>query len=191
MSPKLIPDEALEGLSRGVVTALWIVGALVVGAIAVVVVAAVAFASDSVGFGVWGAVAVVAVALLAGAVSWRRHRPESGTRVADAGGGSPRRGPAPGAARVERAPSIPAALRGDSADDRPADAPAARVVPPPPEPAARPGASAPSKQDYHRALDEGRLGDAEAVVRALRDAGEAEAWCANAERRIAHARSRG
>ena len=173
---RLIPDDALTGLQRALVTAIWGLGTLLLGTLVIVIIDLLFQVSGHTSLGVWGGAGVVLLAGVVAFITWRRYG-RGGHDRPRGGGWRDRR---PVAVRPPPVPAKPAGTR--------TPPPSERATPPTPIDAAHGVAEA--KRRFHTALEAGQLDRAEQIVAEIEAFPDEHQWCANARRRIQFARDR-
>jgi hypothetical protein len=160
--------DASEQFRRILMTALAVIGAVLVGTVVIGLVGLALKASRRAGFGPWGGIAVITVAAGVGLALWR-WRP--GRNRADA----PR--------REVVIPRVPGRGKGgpDDAEERPRATERAGVDERDPSVL---------KLRFNDALEEGRLDDADRILARVRALGGEDRWCDNAAVQISNVRRR-
>jgi len=175
---KLIPDDALQGLQRGLVAAIWGIGTLLLGTLVMVSIELLFEVSGHTSLGIGGGMVVVVVACAVALIVWRRHGRDRRGHKRHGVSDWPERERA-----VVRPPAKPAKM-------------GTRIPPPaekpePHTPAARaPHGVTEAKQRFHAALEAGHFATAEQIVSEIETFPDESQWCANARRRIHFARTR-
>jgi hypothetical protein len=184
---KLIPDDVAENLQRGLVTAIWGIGTLLLGTLVIAILGILFDVSGSTSLGMWGAVMVMVLTGIVALIAWRRYGQISGgwkRNEADKIQAKSKlveiQPPAERSMRPSMQIPSPASTLGSGMSIK-----ATRD-----SGGLRPNGVSEYKLRFYAELEAGNFDTAEQIVSEMEALPDESQWCANARRRLSYERAR-